>query len=168
MKALIIISQNNFRDEELFVTKKILEKNKIRVDVGAPELKECSGMLGGKIMPDVLLKGIDCKNYDAVIFAGGSGALKYFNDESALSLAKDAFISCKVLGAICVAPGILANAGLLKGKNAAAFESVKDLLKKKGANNLDKGVVVDGKIITSNGPLLSEEFANEIVKSLIK
>ena len=70
----------------------------------------------------------------------------------------------EVLGAICLAPAILARAGVLKDKAATAYESALPDLKKGGARVSDKAVVVDGKLVTGNGPKAAEEFAEKLVQ----
>lgn len=72
----------------------------------------------------------------------------------------------KVLGAICIAPVILANAKVLEGKNATVFPDGADVLKQNGANYIDVNVIVDGKIITGNGPEAAEDFGRALVKLL--
>ena len=72
----------------------------------------------------------------------------------------------KVTSAICVAPVILARAGILSGKTAAVFSSSKDELSRAGAKYTAKDTAVAGKIITASGPAAAKKFAQEIIKSL--
>ena len=57
-KAVMIIAQNDFRDEELLKPKEILEKNGAAVTVASSSLKESTGMLGAKVKPDILFTTI--------------------------------------------------------------------------------------------------------------
>ena len=57
-KAVMIIAQENFRDEELLEPKEVLEKNGICVTVASTSLKEAKGKLGAKVKPGMLLKDI--------------------------------------------------------------------------------------------------------------
>ncbi len=165
-KVVLIIAQEGFRDEELTTPKKILTEEGAKVVVASTRKSMCKGMLGLKIKPDMTISRIKAENFDAVVFIGGVGAKKLFNDRKAHSVAKKAVSKKKVLGAICVAPSILANAGVLKGKKATAFKSEKDNLEKKGAKFKDEDVVSDGKIVTANGPEAAEKFARELIKKL--
>jgi len=77
----------------------------------------------------------------------------------------------KVLAAICIAPGILAAAGVLNNKKVTVWSSAMDksfirILEKSGAKYLDKSVVSDGKIITASGPDAAQEFAQAIIDRL--
>ncbi len=72
----------------------------------------------------------------------------------------------KVLGAICLAPVTLANAGLLKNINATAFSSALNTLIKKGANCTGKDVEKDGLIVTASGPSAAKEFGVVLMEAL--
>jgi protease I len=72
----------------------------------------------------------------------------------------------KMVAAICIAPVILANAGLLKKKNATVFESEIAAIEAKGAVYSESGVTVDGNIITANGADQAKQFGLEICKFL--
>jgi protease I len=71
-----------------------------------------------------------------------------------------------ILAAICAAPSILANAGLLKGKTATSFPDEGENLKAKGANFTGQGLEIDGRIITADGPAHAKQFGEAIVKAL--
>ena len=108
----------------------------------------------------------------AVVFVGGSGAQKYYSNERALTIAREAYEKGKVLGAICIAPGILAKAGVLKGKNATIWDSgsgefVK-ILEENGAIYTGMNVEIDGNIITANGPHAAQGFAEAIIEKLVE
>jgi protease I len=164
--VLLIIAPSNFRDEELFDTKAELEKAGAATVIASRQTGTITGMLGGKANATLSLSSVKASDFDAVVFIGGSGASAYFNDSTAQKIAKDAAAQGKVLAAICIAPSILANAGLLQGKNATAFSSESGNLQSKGANYTGSAVTVDGKIITANGPAAAKQFGKEIVKAL--
>ena len=166
-KALMIIAQENFRDEELFEPKEILEQNGIEVLIASTSLNPAKGVLGKKAQPDILVKDIDIKDFAALIFVGGSGAAQYWDDPLAHKLIKDAFALEKVIAAICIAPVTLAKAGILKGRRATVFSSEAALLKANGANYTGSGVEKDGKIITASGPAAAKDFGEALVRAII-
>ncbi|MDI6916353.1 MAG: DJ-1/PfpI family protein [Thermoplasmatales archaeon] len=166
-RVLMIIAHSNFRDEELLETKKVLEDAGCTVRVASTDTVPARGMFGAFVKPDMTLDRVTVDNYDAVIFVGGSGAEVYFNNPTAHLLAREAWEKKKVLGAICIAPCILANAGLLKGKTATVWDGrYVEILTKKGASYTGRNVEIDGKIVTANGPESAEEFGKAIVKAL--
>ena len=70
----------------------------------------------------------------------------------------------KPVAAICAAPSILADLGLLKGKTAACNPSVEERLLEGGAELVTDPVVTDGNIITSRGMGTAIDFALALVK----
>jgi len=165
-KVVMIIAQDNFRDEELFVPKEILEQSGIEVKIASTSLNPAKGTLGKKAQPDILVKDIDIKDFSALIFVGGGGSSQYWDDPLAHKLIKDALDLERVVAAICIAPVTLARAGILKGRRATVFSSEAALLKAHGANYTGSSVEKDGKIITASGPAAAKEFGEEIVKAL--
>ena len=165
-KVAMIIAQDNFRDEELFGPKEILEQNGIEVLIASTSLNPVKGVLGKKAQPDILVKDIDIKDFAALIFVGGSGAAQYWDDPLAHKLIKDALALERVVAAICIAPVTLAKAGILKGRRATVFASEAAQLKANGANYTGSGVEKDGKIITASGPAAAKDFGEEILKAL--
>ena len=166
-KIAFIIAPENFRDEEYFQPKVILQAKGIHIDTAAKNNPdEVTGSQGGKARPDIKLSSVTPQNYDGVVFVGGSGAQVYFEDEEIHQIARDFDKAEKIIAAICIAPSILANAGLLKGHKATAFKSQLGNLKKKGVNVVDEDVVTDGRYITANGPEVALAFGTQISKSL--
>jgi len=167
MKNIVmIIAPVNFRDEELMEPKQVLENSGAKVTIASRGTALAKGSRGASVKVDMSISQVNAANYDAVIFVGGSGATVYLNDATAHSIAKQTLAQGKILGAICMAPSILANAGLLKGKKATAFPSEVSNLTSKGAIVEDKNVVQDGNIITGKGPQAAREFGEKIRDSL--
>jgi len=165
-RILMIIAPEGFRDEELQIPKRAFERAGYEVVIASSTLGTARGMLGAKVKPQILLKDVKVKDYDAVVFVGGVGAQYYFNHREALRIAQEAASQGKVLGAICLAPGILARAGVLKGKRATVWRSEAKTLKEKGAIYTGQQVEVDGKVITGNGPTAAPLFASKILEAL--
>ncbi|MFA5393491.1 MAG: DJ-1/PfpI family protein [Candidatus Ratteibacteria bacterium] len=166
MMILLVVAQNGFRDEEYFKPKAILEDAGYQVKTGSVKVGTAWGKLGGTAKVDAALSEVKVDDYAAVVFVGGPGSAAYFTDKIALKLATDAYQKNKVVGAICIAPGILARAGILKGKKATVFSSEVETLKLEGANYSALPVVVDGKIITAKDSEAAEEFGKALMKKL--
>ena len=165
-KVLLIVAPGGFRDEELFETKAELEAAGAATAVASKKTGTITGMLGGKASATLALAEASASDFDAVVFIGGGGSSVYFNDSAAHALAKEAAGQGKILAAICIAPSILANAGLLHGKKATCFSSEASNLRAKGANYSGQPVTIDGKIITANGPGAAKEFGRKIAEAL--
>lgn len=167
-KVVMIISKNNFRDEEYLQPKEILTKAKVDVTTASSSKGIAKGTLGATQNVDITINEIDVKNYDAVIFIGGSGASEYFDNSQAHKIARDTVSGKKILGAICIAPVTLAKAGVLKNRKATVFSSEIDEIKKYGGNYTGKKVEVDGNIITASGPEAAKQFGEKILELLGK
>lgn len=165
-KILMVISQSNFRDEEYLEPKEIFQKAHFEVQTVGERKGEALGKFGAKVWVDFPFAEINVHNFDAVVFVGGPGAADYLNNPEVLNLARDFFQEGKLVAAICIAPGILANAGLLAGKKATVCYGEEENLKNRGAIYTGSMVEKDGKIITANGPEAAVAFANTIVEAL--
>jgi protease I len=164
--AVLIIAEKVFRDEEYQIPKDILTRSGIKVVTASTTKGDAVGKLGMKVKPDILVSEIDTDRLDALIFIGGAGSEQYFNDPLAHRLAREAAGKSKVLGAICIAPVILANAGLLKGKRATVFPDGAERLRKVGAVYTGKDVEIDGNLITGSGPEAAQRFGEELLNML--
>lgn len=165
-KAVMIIAQDNFRDEELVQPKEILEHSGIDVLIASTTLNHVKGMLGAEVKPDILVRDVNVRDFDAVVFVGGIGASQYWDDPVAHKLAQDALNAGKVVGAICIAPVTLAKAGILKARRATVWPSEAEQLKAAGVKYTGRPVERDGNIITASGPNAAFEFAEELARAL--
>lgn len=171
-KVVMIIASKDFRDEEYFVTKEVLEKGGIYVKTACDKTRAI-GKFGGEAEADILVNDLKVDEFDAVILPGGSGAVELLDNELVYSIIKDAFYKKKIVAAICIAPTILANAGILGGKNATVWSSNLDksainLLRENGATYVRKSVVIDGNVITGENAEFSQEFGETILWELTK
>lgn len=165
-KAVFVIAEKNFQDDEFSKPRGILTAAGISVTVASTTLKEAKGTNGARVKPDVLLKDVKAAEYDAVVFIGGPGAQQYLDDHVAHALAGDAVAQKKIVGAICLAPVILANAGLLTGKKATCFPTLSEEMRQSFVAYTGKPVEKEGSIITADGPQSAAEFGKELVTAL--
>ena len=164
-RVCMIVPFKNYQDEELDIPKGLFETEGAIVTIVSSESGFATGMSGAKIKVDVISEELNVADFDAIVFVGGLGAIEYCNDPISQSIAQQAVQQDKILGAICLAPVILANSGVLEGKQATVLGGA-EKLKRKGCTYVDEPVVVDGDIITANGPTAAEEFAREIISAL--
>jgi len=165
-KAALIVASGNFRDEELFETMRVLTEAGVKTIIASTRLGAVRGMLGNLAEATILVKDLVVDDYDAIIFIGGAGATEYFESPVAWNIAREAVQKKKVLGAICIAPAILANAGLLKGVRVTGFPTERDRLISAGALYTGVPVERDGLIITGDGPLAAILFGGAIAEAL--
>lgn len=161
----LIIAPDKFRDEELLEPKSILEQAGVAVTVASSTRGRVTGMLGAVAQPDCLLSDVDVARYDALIFVGGSGAGVYYDNPTCHRLAQQAAAE-KIVGAICIAPVILARAGILQGKMATVWSSEIPKIQAGGAQFSGEDVTRDGNIITGSGPQAAATFGKALVEAL--
>jgi len=164
--VVLIAAAEGFRDEELFDTLQVLEDQGIKVTIASTRTGTIRGTFKNTAQADLLIEDINVDDYDAVVFIGGIGAQKLFRDRAALNVARRAAYGKKVVAAICIAPTILANAGILKDVKVTSFPSEKQTLIHAGAKYQNTPLQKDGNIITANGPPAAKIFANTIVQSI--
>jgi protease I len=167
-KVVMVVPLKNFWDVELTKVKEIFEQNGLMVTIASSTLKEAEGMFGTQIKPDVILSKVRAALYDAIVFIGGEGAIQYWDDPHAHRLVKAAVKEGRVLGAISIAPIILANTKVLKGKRATVWSTLGKRLKGSGAIYTGSTLEVDGNIVTADSYEAAEEFANAILSIILQ
>lgn len=140
-KIVMIIAPERFRDEELFVTKEELEKAGHEIVIASSVKGICPGSRGGFATATLMLNEVQASDYDAVVFVGGGGSKLLYANEEALRIAKEMHRKKTVVAAICLAPVILANAGILNGKNATVAGTEAKTIESKGANIPNRGLL---------------------------
>lgn len=164
--VLFIIPPERFRDEELFITKQVLEEDGRKVELASTKTGACLGSRGGGVTVNLVLEEINIDRYSAVVFVGGGGSKLLWKNTLAHKIANDFNNQNKVVAAICLAPVTLAYAGILKGKKATVAGTEAKTLESQGAIYTGPGVTVDGQIVTANAPKASQLFGQTISKLL--
>ena len=136
--------------------------------VGAGGAKSYHSKTGYPVNVDAQADQVSAVEFDAVVVPGGYAPDMMRRHESMVKLVREASQQGKVVAAICHAGWMLASAGIVKGKKATSFFSIKDDMVNAGAQWVDEEVVVDGNLITSRRPDDIPAFCREIVKSLSK
>jgi SagB-type dehydrogenase family enzyme len=165
-KAALIIAGQNYHDAELFDTKRVLDAAQVQTFIAGPRRGVARGSLGGAAEVTVLVNQLTVNDYDAIIFIGGLGAVDYFGNPAALNIVREAVRSGKVLGAIGIAPTILANAGVLAGVRATSLLSEQSRLVQAGAIYTGAPVEWERLIITATGPEAAPLFGKTVVEML--
>lgn len=168
---LFVISHEDFRDEEYFITRDMLESLGINIVTASSDKSPAKGIKGGEAIVDKLFSDVSPEDYSGVVVAGGRGIRAYFKNAELHDLLRSFFNAGKVVGAICAAPALLAEAGLLSGKKSTAWHTDEDMeypniLTGSGAVFVDTDIVVDGRIVTAKSPEYSRKFG-EAIASLI-
>ena len=123
---------------------------------------------GVMLLPDSTLDEALKQDYDMVVLPGGMpGMTNLKNDPRIIALLKKMAAAGKYTCAICAAPVVLAEAGLLSGKRATSYPGHLDKLNLPDVTYLNDAVITDGKIITSRGPGTAMDFALKLIETLV-
>jgi protease I len=122
----------------------------------------------GKFKVDKTVEEASASDYDALVLPGGVGNPDTLRlDENAVHFVREFFEQGKPVGAICHAPWLLIEAGVVRDRTVTSWPSLTTDLRNAGANRVDQEVVVDSGLVTSRKPddipafnkKLIEEFA---------
>lgn len=168
-RVLAVVAPRDYRDEELTEPRRILEANGARVDISSSKPGTCTGMMGGRCEATVALSKVDPTAYDAVFVVGGGGSRTHLWENADLRrILRTLSERGRVTAAICLSGAVLAKAGLLEGKKATVWDEDDAIqaLRDGGATYVERGPVVDGRVVTAYGPPEAAAFGNALVSQL--
>lgn len=167
MIKVFVMLANGFEEIEGLTVVDLLRRANIEVVmVSIEDTKRIVGSHNIVVEADALFEQVKDDSVNMVVLPGGMPGSNRLREHSGLRhmiLARDE--SKEYLAAICAAPSIFAQLGILKGRDAVCHPTVEDQLK--GANLCHNKVIRDGHIITSRGMGTSIDFAAEIIKVLM-
>lgn len=170
-KRAVVITAQGFEDEEVIYPIIRLKEAGFDVDVAT---KDKALVVGRKLYPlqtlvrfyaaHVEVATLNPADYDVVIVPGGFEAPdKLRQIPEVLAFLKNMEQQGKIVAAICHGPWVLVSAGLLKGKKATGYPSIRDDIQNAGAEYVDQAVVEDGVVITSRHPGDVGEFMKAVL-----
>ncbi len=168
-RVLLVAAPVGFRDEELLVPRQALERLGAQVTVASTRTGQIVGLLGARLLATASLDRVRLEAFDALLVAGGDGAATYlWGHEGLLALVRRAHAAGQVVAAICLAPVVLARAGLVTGGEVAVYRSPEALaeLERLEVRPSASAVLVSGRIITANGPEAAAAWTEAIAAAL--
>ena len=170
-RRILIVATDGFEQSELLVPQEELTALGATVHVASPKTGEIKGWdhtdWGKSAKVDLPLSQADAKDYDALVLPGGQmnpDALRLEPD--AIALIKAFAAAGKPVAAVCHAPWLLIDAGLVKGRKVTSWPSVRTDLTNAGATVVDESAVIDRGIITSRKPEDLHDFVRAIASQL--
>lgn len=170
-KRVAVLATNGFEQSELEVPVKHLRAEGAEVHVVSPERGEIMGWegkdWGRPITVDRTLSEVDAGDYDALVLPGGqiNPDLLRVNPD-AVALVRAFWDAGKVVGAICHAPWLLVEAGVIKGRKVTSYGSIKTDVKNAGGIWSDAEVVTDQGLVTSRKPEDLPAFCSKLVEEI--
>ena len=166
-KVLLVIAGDRFQSREYQDTKKQIEAAGIKVVTISDAEHEALDHKGNPVPVDFTISKVHPREYDGLFLIGGPGAPEHLNIPELHKLLAEFFALGKPYGAICISPRILAHIDLLKGKKATSWDgdgNAKTFFEERGVQFVDEPVVIDGVVVTANGPEASVNFGKAIVE----
>ncbi|MHB8471511.1 MAG: DJ-1 family glyoxalase III [Gammaproteobacteria bacterium] len=145
----------------------LLRRAGIEVITAGLDAQPVTASRGTRLLPDTTLDAALTRDYDMVVLPGGQPGADNLNKDGRIrALLQRMQAEDKYLAAICAAPKVFANAGVLAGKRATGFPGVLETLRLGDVEISNQPVVMDGKVITSRGPGTAMDFALQLIELL--
>ena len=164
--VLMVIAPNDFRDEEFKAPYDLFTESGMKVTIASTATRPAKGMRGMVVKPEIELEQVVPDSFDALVVVGGSGAQVLWDNTTLHRIVRNFNNAKKIIAAICIAPVVLARAGILKDTKATVSSSVKDEITKEGSLYTGANVEISGHIITGSGPQAAKDFARAIFNKL--
>jgi protease I len=170
-RKVAILTEEGFEQVELTSPKNALEAAGATVDVVSPRTGKIKAWnktnWGIEIDVDKQLGKVSPNDYDALVLPGGvMNSDKLRQNKDAVAFVSAFLTDGKPLAAICHAPELLIETGMLRGRTLTSYPSLQTDLKNAGAHWVDKEVVVDQGLITSRTPADLEVFNRKVIEEI--
>ncbi|WP_134496342.1 type 1 glutamine amidotransferase domain-containing protein [Microvirga pakistanensis] len=172
---ILIMATDGFEQSELMVPQQKLSEAGATVEVAAPKSRMNQSEIRGwdekdwgkSVKVDKDLENVDPAAYDALVLPGGQiNPDKLRVEQKAIEIIRAFYSSGKVIAAICHAPWLLVEAGVLKGKACTSYHSIKTDVMNAGGEWRDETVVTDQGVITSRNPGDLDAFVKKIIEEV--
>ncbi|TFL19883.1 type 1 glutamine amidotransferase domain-containing protein [Jannaschia formosa] len=164
---ILILATDGFEQSELEVPRDQLRDQGATVHVATPDGEAIMGWdtkdWGREAKADLALADVDVDAYDALVLPGGQINPDILRvNEDAIALIRTFAERGKPIAAICHAPWLLIEAGLVEGKEVTSYHSIRTDLRNAGATVVDRSAVTSGGLITSRNPDDLDDFVAAI------
>ena len=127
-------------------TKKVL---KLVLHDFDPTVETYVELPGYRMQSDIAFADVDPASYDALVITGGRAPEYIRRDKHMQAIARHFFAEQKPVAAICHAPQVLIAAGVIKGRQVAAYEMMEPDITAAGGTYRDEAIVEDGNMVSS-------------------
>lgn len=168
-RRIAILAEDLYEDLELWYPYYRLKEAGATVSVvGSGRAQTHASKHGYPVKPDLTADQARAADFDAVVIPGGYSPDMMRRKPEMVAFVREMDGQGKTVAAICHAGWMLVSAGILRGRRATCFMSIKDDLVAAGADYRDEPVVVDGNLITSRFPADLPDFSRAIIEQLAR
>jgi len=165
MKKALVLFADGSEELEAVTVINILRRGGIEVTVAGLQVGPLRGSRGTVLLPDTTVEQVRAENFDLIVLPGGQPGTDHLRaDARVTGLLQQMQSQGRYVSAICAAPSVLAQAGLLDGKRATSYPGSLDEFP--AVQQQMTAVVEDGRLITSRGPGTAMDFALTLVERL--
>lgn len=168
-RLLMVVPPDQYHDTEFSDPMIALDSAGVKVTIASTKTGTIKGVIKDSIQSTLLISNARVKNFDAICIMGGTGTGKYlWENEQLKELILEFAQKKKIVTGICAGAVSLARAGVLKDKTATTYpvKGFIQQLENAGAKYAADPVIIDGRIVTANGPVGARNFGRAIVKKL--
>ena len=161
-KRVLCILTDGFEEIEAITPVDVLRRAEVEVVIASLHAGPVKGRCGVVIQPDATLDDVSAEEFDLLFLPGGPGVKSLRSDGRSASFARKFYDSGRPVAAICAAPLVLNDAGLLGEHRFTSHSSTWNELPR--AEN--ERVIEDGLLITSRGAGTALDFGFSLVRLL--
>lgn len=159
---IYVLLADGFEEIEAIAPIDVMRRGGLNVATAGVGKKDVTGAHSITITADMSVDEINTEDVEGIILPGGMpGTLNLQKNEKVIELVRYCYENEILLAAICAAPMILGELGMLDGKEAVCFPGFEEHLK--GAKYCDCSVVVFDNVITAKGAGAALELGSAIV-----
>lgn len=169
--TILVMATSGFEQSELLVPLDKLREAGATVRVASLDGEAIRGWdekdWGDSVPADLKVTDAKVGEYDALVLPGGQMNPDILRaDDDAVALVRNFVAEGKIVAAICHAPWLLVEAGVVKDREMTSYKSIRTDLRNAGANVVDQEVAISNGIITSRDPGDLEAFVSKIIEEV--
>lgn len=165
-KSVLIILADGFEEIEALTPIDLLRRAGIDVTVAGLNSTEITGAHSITVKTDVELSKVQDQPFDAVVLPGGMPGTNNLNASDIVhKIVRNSYRENKLVSAICAAPLVLSDSGILKDKSFTCYPGFENKITNGNFN--DSNIIKDNNIITGKGVGKAIDFSLSIISELI-